>query len=665
VRNLLTRTSPVFICLVLTGGVLAQQPGSSASTAAELIEQEKLRQAVEQAFELYTQPVDSGTVEVENFVKAGDLLVEAGPGVIPHLISELEQTVPNTFFLCAYALGRLNTPEAEAALRQAVEKTETERGRYPEYRKAWALFSLSLMGKADAIDLINEGRHRAGSVPIHARWAALETIALHTYPQCLPHLISQLDVLAEDPEMLNQRILVLKALWHLPHPSAVPKLKELLNDSDPKIRGWAARALGAIATPEATAATLAALDDENNIVRRQAAWSLEHSQPQVDLSVILERLESEEDVGVRRSLYGLLAQRGGRSMLETLARHWGNQDSSDRASLMKAIGSIGGEEAVESLGRGLKDPDGRVVAFAAEALGKIGNERAIDLLIEGLRSPRWVVVQECTKQLHELREERAAPMIAKRLLKVELVSTLKEPSFRYHVEILCEALVALGHHQVLEELREAKERQVDSVLISFLDVAILKLETIKKNGRSTKKWIKTMGSSERALRILAYRRLGDIGGATAARAMAASFGRVEQDEGLEILKALRGIDADPSLALIERVLLAQEFDSVERADLRDAAAWAARRIGGDRMFEALKESAGRRHGRDAKVLVYLALLGGEKALPILTEHRLPRMVYVSWESGKELETIDWIIRQISNGRSIASLDTPPNELHFQ
>jgi hypothetical protein len=173
-----------------------------------------------------------------------------------------------------------------------------------------------------------------------------------------------------------------------------------------------------------------------------------------------------------------------------------------------------------------------------------------------------------------------------------------------------------------------------------------------------------MKSSEETLRILAYDRLGTIGGAAAARALAASFGRVEQNEGAKILEALGGINAEPSLELIERVLLAPQFDTVARAVLRDEAAWAARRIGGDRMFEALEASAERRHGRDAKVLVYLAVLDGEKALPILKKHRLPRMVYVSWESGKELETIDWIIRQLENGRPIASLDVPPSELQF-
>ena len=131
-----------------------------------------------------------------------------------------------------------------------------------------------------------------------------------------------------------------------------------------------------------------------------------------------------------------------------------------------------------------------------------------------------------------------------------------------------------------------------------------------------------------------------------------------------ILRALGSIPNEHSMELIERVLLAPEFDGVERSDLRDEAAWSARRIGGDRMFEALEASAERRQGRNARVLVYLAVLGGDRALPTLNEYRLSRMVYIDWERGKELETIDWIIAQLEHGRSIAALDSPPERLLF-
>jgi HEAT repeat protein len=648
--------------LVLAGGLRAQQPGSSASAAAKLIEQERMRQRVEEAFNTYIQPADEGAVRTENLVKAADLLVDAGPAAVPFLTNELEQSLPGTFYLCAYALGRLNTPEAESALRQAVEKAESERGDWPAYRKAWALFSLGLMGKADVIDLVNDGNHVVGGFPVHRGWSTIETIALHTYPECLPLLLSQLDILAEDPEMIGERIRILRALWRLSHPSTVSKLKELAKDPDFRIRSGAVRALGAIDTPEATAAALAALDDEDASVRKQAAWSLQRHLPEVQLSVILEKLGSEEDSGVRRSLYKLLIQRGGRNMLEALAGQWGRQDGTDRANLLQAIGSIGGEEAVEILGRGLYDPQGRVVASAAEQLAKIGGDEAIDLLIEGMRSPRWVVAQECARQLRELRVKRAAPAVAARLLNVELVTTLKDPARRYRIELLCDTLVAADYHQVLDDLRKKKELQIDPMLISLLNDALLRLETIKKNGRKAKLWIDTMKSREEPLRLLAYDRLGRIGGAKVARELAASFGRVEQDEGVAILKALGGIPGEHSMELVERVLLAPEFDGYERSYLRSEAAWSARRIGGDRMFNALKASAERRQGRDAEVLIYLAVLGGDKALAILREYRMPRMVYLGLERGEELETIDWIIDQLEHGRSIASLDLPPDSL---
>jgi len=284
------------ICLALAvRATPAQQPGSTASSAAELIAQEKLRSTVEQALATYTQPTENGAVEVDNFVRAAQQLVEAGPGVAPYLINELEQAIPNTFFLCAYALGLLGTAEAEPALRQAIEQCEREKGRYPLFRKAWAVLALAMMGKTDVLDLINAGEHQAGLVPVHARWAALETIALHTYPESIPRLLALLDLYADDADMRNQRSLVLKALRHLADPTALPKLKEVMQESDPKVRADAARAIGAINSPEALAAAMTALDDDDGIVRRAAAWSLLQSASEVDLELILAKLETDDD----------------------------------------------------------------------------------------------------------------------------------------------------------------------------------------------------------------------------------------------------------------------------------------------------------------------------------------------------------------------------------
>jgi len=302
--------------------------------------------------------------------------------------------------------------------------------------------------------------------------------------------------------------------------------------------------------------------------------------------------------------------------------------------------------------------------FATEALGVINSEGARALLIEAVRSRNPLTAQEAVKVLRELRATEAAPVIAERLLSVALVGALRDARFRSRAALLLDTLVDLRYHEVLDDLRKATAKQTDAQMILFNESAIARLEAIAQNGRKAKKWITAAASPDAHIRLLAYERLGEIGGGRAARALADAFGRVGPDEGLAILRALGGTNQPAALELIERVLLAPEFDAIERSKLRQMAAWSARRLGGERMLGALHASVKRRMGRDAHVLIYLALLGGEEALPTLAEYRLPRMRLVGWMSGKELEKLDWVSRNLSAGRSLSEVDVPPEEIIF-
>jgi hypothetical protein len=111
------------------------------------------------------------------------------------------------------------------------------------------------------------------------------------------------------------------------------------------------------------------------------------------------------------------------------------------------------------------------------------------------------------------------------------------------------------------------------------------------------------------------------------------------------------------------VLVAPEFDPVERLPLREMAAWTARRFG-PAMYPTLLQAVERREGRDTVPLVYLVVLGGDKAIPVLDHYRSLRFRYLKWTRGEELPRLDFIRRQVVHGRSIAELDRPPRELGF-
>jgi len=133
-------------------------------------------------------------------------------------------------------------------------------------------------------------------------------------------------------------------------------------------------------------------------------------------------------------------------------------------------------------------------------------------------------------------------------------------------------------------------------------------------------------------------------------------------EGIEILQALRRIGSPETIPFLEEILMAPAFDAYEVRQWRSMAAWAALEIGGEQMSSTLRRSAERREGRDVDVLVYLAVLAGADALPTIRKYLIPRLGYLEWERGLEHERLGWIIRQLSEGDSIASLDRPPIEI---
>jgi hypothetical protein len=256
--------------------------------------------------------------------------------------------------------------------------------------------------------------------------------------------------------------------------------------------------------------------------------------------------------------------------------------------------------------------------------------------------------------------------VSDRLLKVEMYRVVREAEHRYRPELLADAVVALGFTKALEGLKQATAKQVDALLIESMQDNIAQLEALRANADDLEKWIETASSPRREIRVLAYRQLAKQGGSQAAKALVTAFGRVETEEGVELLEAVGVMEAEPAvLDLLHRVLTGPEFDVVERLPLRDMAAWSARRIGGKRMVESLLAAVERRDGRDAAVLVYLLLSDRERALATLEHYRVRRMHYLQWQRGVEFEVLDRIARRIETGRSLARYEVPPSKLEFR
>jgi HEAT repeat protein len=632
-----------------------------------LIEQERVRAEVQAAFELLYRKTETSDEKSDNYNRALDHIEQIGPAAIPLLIGELEQGLPYNFAFVSVALGRFGTPEVEQAFRDAIAVAETQDMEFAANKKGWACYGLASMGVAEAVDLLNRGRHLSAKRPVHGDMTMLEAAALFTAPESIPLLHAQLVRYDEsdDPEIARERRFVLKALRRIGDPSSIPKIIPLLHDADPAIRRAAADALHVYDTSEAVAALMQLLKDEKvGHVRFAAAWSLEQVLPSDRLSEFVERLSSETETSVRGVLYRIIVRIAGPDALELLRPYLGRPDPADRADLLAAL-SIGRlEGALPMFRAGIGDDNNKVMLHAVSGLGRLGSERAHRALIEQLGSSRWLAAREALHYLALEGDTRATAPVVRRLLDRELRGVVHDPYIRERVYFLGDGLVDLNFSERPEDWAPAVSRQRDGNLVVYLEQLDARLDALETCGDELDCWKERLASTDAEVRKLAIRRVGELGGPAAAEALGAVFGRVDVDDGAEILRALGTIDDPASRTLIERVLASPIFDPAVRAPLREMAAWSARRLGGEDMARALRESARRRTGEDVFTLIYLAQLEGRDAIPLLEDLRITRMRHPRWTLSDEMELLDKLVRELRAGRTIEAFDVAPEEMRF-
>lgn len=645
----------------------AEPPAEATSAAEELVRRERVRAAIVAAIELFQKPDPSGAQMVDNQNRAVESIAELGPDAVGFLTAELDEGMPDTFRLVAHALGRIPTPESEAALRRAMRRADKDLiGDWPVLRKAWAGWALGLQRVPDVIELLDAGTHKAAHVSIHSDTSVLEAATIQLGDAAVPRLIAALAQGGEeDAAPVPRSVWVLRALRRSGAPVAVPHLARALAEGERPERYHAARALGAIPGTESVAALLGALEDEDPVVRRSVASALERLQPREALTALVARLDQETDSVARATLYRTIARLGGDSSLEALRAQRGKLDADDRRGLVEAMGLIASREATDFLRGAVTDRDSRVAFEAVRQLARIGSPRALDAVLVAIRDERWPVAQTAIEELAWYEIEEAAPRLAGRLLAQELSGVVTDPLARLRIEKLGEALAVLAYDEPLEDLREAAARQTDAGLVEYLGTLSGRLALVRANGTDVERWTNSTGLGEPELHAMAYRALGRIGGPDAARALVAALGRANDPRDAEaVVRALGVIDHPLTREALERVLLDPAYDPPALWPVRDVAAWSARRLGGPRMRDALERSAVRRSGRDARVLVYLAQLDPQGTLPLLRELRPLRMSYLKWLRGEEQEQLDRIAEAIAAGRPLDEWDVAPERLRF-
>jgi HEAT repeat protein len=656
-------------------GLLASLPSAAqeplTEAAEELVRRERVRAEVEQAFALFKRDAPSGAQHLDDAIAAVEMLVKIGAEAVPYLVNEAEQERRETYDFAVYALGMIQNPESEQALRDAMARAEGTAGMDSLVRKAWAGWALALHGEPDAVVLLDQGRHKAGHWAVHANCSVLEAAALQVGPESVPLLLQQLQPLGEQGEVTLENRWALRALRRLADDRAVPALLTLARDANHGIRHEAVHALGTMGTREATEALDRALDDEDEAVRRAAVVGLERRRIALDAERLLRRLDVETDPVTRGGLYRLIEAHGSPAQRERLSAHWGRDAARDRQLLVEAIGRRGDESVLPIVELALEDGSNGVILAAVDALAALGTPRAEDRLVQELTDANWLAVQVVADHVGRLRITRAGAPATERMLAAATVTEGRDAANAEHAAAkLGRALVALRHHAAARKLRRAADEPsslgapADPRILAIFRSTADTLDRIRTSGAKVEAWAAELGSPDDDRRHLAYHMLAELESASAIEALVGAFDAATPADREVILEELVDVDLPAARALVQRVLLDPAFDPPPQAGQRDWAAWAARRLGDGPMQRLLAQAVDRRNGRDARVLVYAALAEGPAGAERIVRYERVRMRYLGQARGREQERLAWLARYLRAGQPLDEFDLPPPKLVF-
>jgi HEAT repeat protein len=634
-------------------------PKTVPPTAEQMAAIERLRPQVESIWKDVRSPVERDYSRY--FWQVTGELLAIGPEVVPFLVSEVDLADPATYPYAAFALGHFPTPESEAALRKAVRVADARGGRFAAACKRYAVFSLALLGKADVVDMVQTGEEIQATAMV-PDLLLMPHIAALVGPAANPLLAKQLEEYGANPEESQRMQYTLFALGRTGDASFLPKVLPLLQSKSTGIRAQAADTLSRIGPPDICLQLMPLLADAKQRENYAATDALVRTKPEPCYKAVVARLEVEENVGVKAGLYAVVAALGGESSLDIFRGFMGSKDYVERTLIADMIGRVGSKKGLNMLRALLADPSANVAQRALESLNAIGGEGATDTLVAMTADRRRNVALASCRILTEAGVKRAAPRIAQRL--VELVrEPVGELELRAPIAQLSEELVTLGYVAPVDDLRKAIEVQSDPEIKEQLTSCVTRLDLIAKNGDEPAPWIELLASPAAEIRILAARRLAEIGTAPAIAGLEARLAKPEVD-GAERAWIFRGIAdarAAGASALVEKNLSDPAADAWDLRDARAEAGWAARRIGGERMAGALRASAQRRQGADWTTLVYLAVLDKNSA-DLLKTLKTARLRRPDMRVGREDGQLAEILTELTAGRVPKLYDKAPEYL---
>ena len=657
-----------FAALLAVGMLFAGPVVAQDDPMDELIRQEELRALVDDAFERYGElqrSEDDRTRFVPRYVDLVFELGSADPEVVPLLASEMLQGNPSTFFMSAYALAIQGTPEAIEAMLEAIKRADREGSQFAEARKGHLIWTLALTGDSRAVTLADSGRHRVSAVAAYRSMTMLETAAIFGGDEALALLHQEYS--APDLEDQDKRLRikqVIRSMGRVAAPASKPLLLKGLTSTSSGIRQAVVEALQSYGDKDVVDALFLRLKDEDYRVATAAGYALLAIEPEGRFDQVAKELETQINPEVRVPLYELLVRLDPKRALEELSKYLGRTDQSELRGLIFAARQTELPEAIDILGVGLARNDGATGPSALIGIGKIEGDRANSILLRAIDSPSWSLAQQASRIATERRIAGAEKKIRTRLLEGELPKLVNRADSRPAAEWLLDQLRDWGDTDAIEPLREQLEIQKDGLLLERIRRTLTVLESYQRNGDDLDKWSASLVSESADERTAALNYLKRQDHPEVGKRLAQAFDQLDLEDAIPVVQLCGQFPGDETTALIERLLTRPEFQSTRFDDLRDAAAWAARGIGGERMVQALAASITARNGRDARVLSYYALLAGKDAVATIEKYLVSRMRYRQTLRGNEWNHLKRLLRLLKSERAIDFTDRPPQALTF-
>jgi HEAT repeat protein len=274
-----------------------------------------------------------------------------------------------------------------------------------------------LSGDEDVSALAVEGLTQLSALGDARVLAALESGSSDLRTRLLPAVLgldaaSRATIACLDDEQATVRTLACHALARGRDTSAIPRLFQLLTDSDLGVVHAAVGAIQSLGSAETERLALLALKSENVAERRAALRIITYFGYDGSFELCVQALGSSDERLRDIALAGLPALDDPRvsPTLIAAARHVSGRT---RAAALRALGHVRLSPEVEDVVRvAMADPDAWVRYYACQSLGRLRIESALPLLVERLDDTAGHVKVAAVEALAALRGEAALEALA-------------------------------------------------------------------------------------------------------------------------------------------------------------------------------------------------------------------------------------------------------------